>query len=80
MRFLKVTAWIWLGLLFAGFGLAAFGLKKLPIMAGLIVGCGVGQLFVAKAITANPGYAVKANLIALVPAIIIVFGTVLLYV
>lgn len=80
MRFLKVTAWIWLGLLCAGVGLAAFGLEKLPIMAGLIIGCGVGQLFVVKAITADPGYAAKANVIALLPAVFIVFGTVLLYV
>lgn len=80
MRFLRVTAWIWLGLACAGMGLAAFGLEKLPIMAGLIIGCGVGQLFVAKAITADPGYAAKANVIALLPAGIIVVGTMLLYV
>jgi len=79
MRFVKVTAWIWLGLIGAGFGLAAFGLEKLPIMSGLIWGCAIGQLCAAREIAANPGYAVKANIIALLPALIIVVVAMVLF-
>ena len=80
MRFVKVTAWMWLGLLGAGVGWVVFGLQKLPIMSGLIWGCAIGQLCAAKAIAADPGYAVKANLVALLPALVIVVVTLRLYV
>ncbi|MFS2176751.1 hypothetical protein ACCC98_12430 [Rhizobium pisi] len=72
MRFVKVTAWIWLGLVSLGLALACFGLQKQPVMFALVLGCALGHLLAARAIAADPGYAAKANILAMIPATIIV--------
>ncbi|MBB4234450.1 hypothetical protein [Rhizobium esperanzae] len=72
MRFLKVTASIWLGLVSLGVALACFGLQKQPVMLALILGCALGHVLAAKTIAADHGYAAKANILAMIPAVIIV--------
>ncbi|MGR9231936.1 hypothetical protein ACU8NU_10265 [Rhizobium leguminosarum] len=79
MRFVKVTAWIWLGLVSLGAALAFFGLQKQPVMFALVLGAALGHLLAAKTIAADPGYAAKANIIAMIPATIIIAITFSLY-
>ncbi|EHS53357.1 hypothetical protein PDO_1067 [Rhizobium sp. PDO1-076] len=79
MHFLKVTSWIWLGLISAGLTLLGFGLQKQPIMIALVSGSALGHVLAAKTIAADPGYAAKANILAMIPALLLVVIATSLY-
>lgn len=79
MRFLKVTAYIWLGLVGAGLALAIFGLQKQPILISEMAGATIGAVLGRKEIGASPVYTALAGICAMPLAIIIVVSVLRMY-
>ena len=79
MRFLKVTAYVWLGLVGAGLALAIFGLQKQPILLGEVTGAAIGGFLGRKEIDVSPVYTNLAGICAGTIAIIIVVCVLRMY-
>lgn len=79
MRFLKVTAYIWLGLAGAGVALAIFGLQKQPILFSELAGTTFGAFLGRKEIGVSPVYTALAGICAATVAIIIVVSVLRMY-
>lgn len=79
VRFLKVTAYIWLGLVGAGVALAIFGLQKEPILIGEFAGVTIGAVLGRHEIGVSPIYTIVAGICAGIIAIIIVVYVLKMY-